>query len=101
LRNGRPDPRGCRLRATGRIEMHGLIKRLERLEAVATPENAPRVVVQFVGSGAWSPTRAWCRGEGDAITRRASELPEAFEERALAHFAGIDPAPSPLVVLFN
>ncbi|HXS51746.1 MAG TPA: hypothetical protein VN782_04370 [Usitatibacter sp.] len=86
--------------------MPSLLARVERLEA-ANPTHAsrPAIAVQFVGSDngrplQWNPTRAWGGDEANAITRRASELPEAFEERALDHFAAID-APSPLVVLFN
>ena len=89
--------------------MRNLLARVERLEAAnPTQGNRPAVALRFIAASdgnpaPWNPTRAWMGDEANAITRRASELPEAFEERALDHFAEIDgaPSPSPLVVLFD
>ena len=70
--------------------MRDVLKRLERLEQTATRREPLRIVRQIIGiengkPAPWNP--AWARCDGATITR-GDESPEAFEARALDHFAG-------------
>jgi hypothetical protein len=85
--------------------MQSLLKRLEALEAAnPSPSDRQRVALHFVAAKDGKPLgamleRAWSGGK--AIIRSPNETAEAFEERAFDHFAEIDAAPWPLLVLFN
>ena len=71
--------------------MRELVKRLDRLETAGSNTLEPiRIIHQIIGAENGRPTPwrpNWARCGDERLTRHDSESSDAFEARALAHFA--------------